>query len=161
MQYITAELNYTLIEKEFLVVIYAINKFQHYIMGYPTFVRTDHSTIRYMMNKTITHGQIKRWFLLLQEFDMTIVDKLGRDNVVTDFLCRLNINSKDTLVEDIFPNEHIFAMSTHTPWYVDVSNYLAVRKVPHHLSHREQRRIIQQSTHYTWIEGYLLYTRLD
>lgn len=40
-----AELNYIATEKEFLVVIYAINKFRHYIIGYEVFVHTDHSSI--------------------------------------------------------------------------------------------------------------------
>jgi hypothetical protein len=60
-----AELNYTVTEKEFLAVIYAINKFWHYITGYPTFVHTDHATIRYLMNKTVTPSRITRWILLL------------------------------------------------------------------------------------------------
>jgi hypothetical protein len=45
-----AELNYTFTEKEFLAVIYAINKFRHYITGYSTLVHTDHSAIKYIMN---------------------------------------------------------------------------------------------------------------
>ena len=55
-----AELNYTVTENEFLAIIHAINKFRHYIIGYPTFVHTDHSTIRYLMNKPITPGRITR-----------------------------------------------------------------------------------------------------
>ena len=55
-----AELNYTITEKEFLAVIYAINKFRHYITGYVVFVHTDHSTIRYLMNKPITNARITR-----------------------------------------------------------------------------------------------------
>eukprot|EP00253_Pinus_taeda_P034577 PITA_34577 len=51
-----AELNYTVTEKEFLVVIYAINKFRHYITGYTTFVHTDHSAIKYLMNKSVTNA---------------------------------------------------------------------------------------------------------
>eukprot|EP00253_Pinus_taeda_P017107 PITA_17107 len=42
------ELNYTVIEKDFLAVVHAINKFRHYITGYETFVHTDHSPIRYL-----------------------------------------------------------------------------------------------------------------
>ena len=61
-----SELNYTVTEKEFLVVIYAINKFWHYITGYPTFVHTDHITIRYLMNKPVTNARVTRWLLLLQ-----------------------------------------------------------------------------------------------
>ena len=60
------ELNYTVTEKEFLVVIYAINKFWHYITSYPTFVHTDHTAIRYLMNKPITNARVTRWLLLLQ-----------------------------------------------------------------------------------------------
>lgn len=50
------DLNYTVTEKEFLAVIYAINKFRHYITGYTTFVHTDHSTIKYLMNKSVTNA---------------------------------------------------------------------------------------------------------
>jgi hypothetical protein len=37
-----AELNYTVTEREFLAVVYAINKFRHYIIRYPTFIHIDH-----------------------------------------------------------------------------------------------------------------------
>lgn len=60
-----AELNYTTTEKEMLVVIYYVNKFRHYIIGYEVFVHTDHSAIRYLMKKPITHGKVTRWLLLL------------------------------------------------------------------------------------------------
>jgi hypothetical protein len=59
------ELNYTVIEKEFLVVVYAINKFSHYIIGYEVFINTNHSTIKYLMNKPITNSKITRWFFML------------------------------------------------------------------------------------------------
>jgi len=81
-----AKKNYTVMEKEFLVVVYAINKFRHYITGYFVFIHTDHSAIFYLMNKSIINGRVTRWFLLLQEFDISIIDKPGRENVVVDFL---------------------------------------------------------------------------
>ena len=86
-----AELNYTVTEREFLAVVYAINKFRHYVTGYPTFIHTNHTTIKYLMNKLITNAQVTRWLLLLQEFDITIVDRPGKENVVVDFLSRLHI----------------------------------------------------------------------
>jgi hypothetical protein len=61
----SAELNYTVTEKEFLAVVHAINKFRHYIIGYEVFVHTDHSAIRFLMNKPITNGRVTRWILLL------------------------------------------------------------------------------------------------
>ena len=66
------EINYIVTEKKFLAVIYAINKFIHYINGYEFFVHTDHSSITYIMNKPITNGRITRWLLLLQEFNIIV-----------------------------------------------------------------------------------------
>ena len=40
-----AELNYTVTEKEFLVVVHAINKFIHYITSYETFFHIDHLSL--------------------------------------------------------------------------------------------------------------------
>jgi hypothetical protein len=69
-----AKLNYTIIEKEFLVVIHAINKFHHYITGYLIILHTDHATIKYLMNKPITNGRVTRGLLLLQEYYITILN---------------------------------------------------------------------------------------
>ena len=102
-----AELNYTVTKKEFLAIVYSINKFRHYITGYPTFVHTDHSAIKYLMNKHVTNARVPRWILLLQEFDITTIDKPRKENVVADFLSCLT-NSDDSFpVEDSFPDEHL------------------------------------------------------
>jgi hypothetical protein len=154
------ELNYTVTEKEFLAVIYAINKFRHYITSYSTFVHTDHLAIKYLMNKPITNARVTRWLLLLQEFDITIVDRPGKENVVADFLSRLTVND-DNPVDDSFPDEYLFAVSAHSPWYADIANYLVAGKLPSHLSYREKKRIVHQSARYSWIGGYLFNTEPD
>ena len=58
------ELIYTVTE-EFLAIVYSINKFQHYITGYPTFVHTNHLAIKYLMNKLVTNSWVTRYLLLL------------------------------------------------------------------------------------------------
>ena len=115
-------------------VIYAINKFRHYITGYQVFLYTDHSDIRYLTSKLITNGRITCWLLLLQEFDITIRDRPGKENVVTDFLSRVPKTDDTLTVEDQFPDEHLFAVAVKTPWYTNVANYLAVGKLPKHLT---------------------------
>ena len=124
-------------------------------------MHTDHATIRYLMNKPVTLGQIMRWLLLLQEFDITIVDFPGKDNVVAYFLSRLENDTQGEPVEDSFLDEHIFAISTHVPWYVDIANYLSIGKVPQHFPYTEWWKIIHHSSRYTWIEGFLFYTGPD
>eukprot|EP00253_Pinus_taeda_P026016 PITA_26016 len=65
------------------------------------------------------------------------------------------------IIDDSFPDEYLFAASAHSPWYADIANYLVAGKLPPHLSHREKRKIIQQSARYSWISGCLFYTGLD
>ena len=136
------ELNYTITKKELLAVIFAINKFMHYITGYEVFVHTDHSAIKYLMNKPLTSSRVTRWLLLLQEFNITIVDRSGKSNVVGDFLSRLDSPCEATPINDDFLYEHLFAMSTDSPWFAVIANYLVTGKTPPHLSAREKRNII-------------------
>ena len=84
------------------------------------------------MNKPVTNARVTGWILLLQEFDITILDKPGRENVVADFLSRFTNSDDNFFVEDSFPDENLFAVSTHYPWYADVANYLAIGKLPTH-----------------------------
>ena len=109
------KLNYTIAEKEFLVIIHALNKFRHYITGYPVILYTDHSAIKYLTNKPITNGRVTRWLILLQEFDITIKDRLGKENLVVDFLSRMPKPVDTAAVEDQFPNEHLFVVTIKTP----------------------------------------------
>ena len=100
------------------------------------------------MKKSVTNARVTRWLLLLQEFDITIVDRPGKENVVVDFLSQLK-DDDNTPVDNSFPDEYLFAVSAHSPWYAYISNYLVARKLPSHLSHREKRKIIQQSSQYS------------
>jgi hypothetical protein len=144
-----------------LVVIHAINKFRHYITGYPVILYTDHSAIIYLSNKPITNGRVTWWLLLLQEFDITIKDRPRRENLVADFLSHIPKKDDSLIVEDQFPYEHLFVVTTKPPWYADVANYLAVGILPSHLSSRERKLIIQCSARFSWISGYLFQRGYD
>ena len=89
------------------------------------------------MNKPITNGRVTWWLLLLQEFNITFVDRPGRDNLVADFLSHVPHNDSDIPVDDSFPDEHLFTIATQTPWFADISNYLATGKLPYHLAPHE------------------------
>eukprot|EP00253_Pinus_taeda_P021131 PITA_21131 len=156
-----AELNYIVTEKEFLAVIHAVNKFRHYITGYPVILYTDHSAIKYLANKPITNGRITRWLILLQEFDITIKDRPRKENSVGDFLSRMAKPIDAATVEDQFPDEHLFVVAVQTPWYADIANYLTVGKLPKHLTPNERKHIVQRSTRFSWIGGYLFHAGAD
>ena len=85
----SAQANYTTTEKEFLVVIFALEKFRSYIVGSPVTIFTDHAALKYLLSKQDTKPRLTRWILLCQEFKLTIKDKKRVENVVADHLSRL------------------------------------------------------------------------
>ena len=89
--------------------------FRHYITGYPVVLYTDHSTIKFLANKHVTNGRVTRWLILLQEFDITIKDRPGKENPVADFLSRIPKPTDTEGVEYHFPDEHLFAVTVRTP----------------------------------------------
>lgn len=44
-------MNYTVTEKELLVVVYAFDKFRSYLIGKKVIIYIDHSTIKYLVAK--------------------------------------------------------------------------------------------------------------
>ena len=69
--------------------------------------------------------------------------------MVADFLSRVPKSYDTVVVEDQFPDEHKFDVSVETPWYADVENYLAVGKLPRHLTSREHKLILQCSVSFS------------
>eukprot|EP00253_Pinus_taeda_P030312 PITA_30312 len=91
-----------------------------------------------------------------QKFDLTIVDKPGKENVVVDFLSRVNLPAGEKgMVDDQMPDEHLFSLLVLSPWFVDIANYLVLAQFPPHLSSKEKSKIVRKSAPFTWIRGNL------
>ncbi|KAK1697900.1 hypothetical protein QYE76_014597 [Lolium multiflorum] len=116
-----AQRNYATTEKELLAVVFACDKFRSYIVDSKVTIHTDHAAIRYLMQKKDAKPRLIRWVLLLQEFDLHIVDRKGADNPVADNLSRLeNIAYDPVPVNDSFPNEQLVVTkvsSRDSPWF--------------------------------------------
>lgn len=69
-------------------------------------VYTDHAALRHILAKKDTKPRLLRWILLLQEFDMEIVDKPGVKNGVTDYLSRMKIENTIP-INDSMPEEQL------------------------------------------------------
>ena len=68
----SAQSNYTTTEKEFLDVVFALEKFKSYIVGSLITIFTDHAALKYLLSKQDTKPHLTRWILLCQEFNLTI-----------------------------------------------------------------------------------------
>ena len=47
-----AQVNYATIEKEFLVVVFSLEKFRSYLINSKVIIFTDHAALRYLMKKS-------------------------------------------------------------------------------------------------------------
>jgi hypothetical protein len=72
-----------------------------------------------------------------------------------DFLLSLTNTTDDEVVDENFPNEHLFSISVESPWFDNIGNYLAIGRFPQHFFYKEHCKIIRKSATYTWIRGYL------
>nr|GEW54571.1 hypothetical protein [Tanacetum cinerariifolium] len=125
-----AQIHYTMTEKEMLAVVYAFEKFQPYLVLSKSIVYTDHSALKYLLNKQDAKPRLLRWVLLLQEFDITILDKKGSENLAADHLSRLENPHQDVLenkdINENFPLETLGSLTSHnTPWFADIVNFHA------------------------------------
>jgi len=71
----TAEKNYATTGREGLAMVYALQKFRHYLLGGHFKMYTDHSALKYLVNKHVLGGIICRWFLLFQKYDFEVIVK--------------------------------------------------------------------------------------
>ncbi|GJU36509.1 reverse transcriptase domain-containing protein [Tanacetum coccineum] len=112
--------SYTTSEKTWLAVVYAFEKFWPYLVLSKSIVYTDHSALKYLMNKQDAKPRLLRWVLLLQEFDITICDKKKKrsENLTADHLSRLENPHKDVLenkdINEHFPLETLGVISSES-----------------------------------------------
>nr|GFB87864.1 reverse transcriptase domain-containing protein [Tanacetum cinerariifolium] len=106
-----AQNHYTTTEKEMLAVVYAFEKFRPYLVLSKSIVYTDHSALKFLLNKQDAKPRLLWWVLVLQEFD-----KKGSENLAADHLSRLENPHKDVLenkdINENFPLETLGSLSS-------------------------------------------------
>ncbi|KAG7543326.1 Integrase catalytic core [Arabidopsis thaliana x Arabidopsis arenosa] len=126
----------------------------------------------YYASRTLDEAQ-GRWILLLQEFDMEIVDKKGIENGAADHLSRMRMEEA-TPIDDSMPEEQLLAVKCYKlaynkkefeeacavkeeefPWYADIVNYLICGEIPKYLDAYQKKKFFRDINHYYWDEPYL------
>ncbi|GKC47157.1 reverse transcriptase domain-containing protein [Tanacetum coccineum] len=147
-------------EKEMLDVVYAFEKFRPYLALSKSIVYTDHSALKYLMNKQDAKPRLLWWVLLLQEFDITIRDKKGSENLVADHLSRLENPHKDVLenkdINENFPLETLGVISSEsTPWLANYANFHAGNFIIKGMTTQQKKKFFKDVKHYFWEDPYL------
>ena len=109
-------------------------------------VHINHSVLRYLFNKKDSKARLIRWVLLLQEFDLEIVDRKGSENQVANHLSRLSIEAQhdgDLPIHETFPDKQLFSLSHfETLWYADVVNYLVSETISEDLNYHQRKKFL-------------------
>jgi hypothetical protein len=162
-----AQRNNATTEKKFLAVIFAYDKFRPYIVDSKVIAHSDHFAIKYLMNKKDAKPRLIRWVLLLQEFDLHIIDMKGDDNPVADHLSRMeNIPYDPTPINDSFANEqlaHVNVSSANvaSPWFDNYANFIIGKVIPSHFTNQQRKKFFYDLRHYFWDDPFLYKKSVD
>jgi hypothetical protein len=151
-----AQMNYTTTKNELLVVVFACDKFISFLVGSPVVVFSDQTAFKYLLSIKDSKARLVRWILLLQNFDFTIKDKKGTDNVVADHLSKLIIDSTSDIppIDDYFSNESLLSLSP-MPWFANFVNFLALGYLSAHWSTQDKRKFLNKVKSFYWDDPYL------
>ncbi|GJZ24610.1 retrotransposon-related protein [Tanacetum coccineum] len=81
-------------KKEFLAVIPALERWRGYLLDRHFKIKTDHFSLKYLLDKRITTPTQMKWLPKLMGFDYEIIFKKGVENVLADALSRIQRKGK-------------------------------------------------------------------
>jgi hypothetical protein len=124
------ELNCTTTEREGLAMIYALQKFRHYFLGSHFKFFTNHSALKYLVNKPMLEGRQCRWLLLFQEFSFEVIIKPGRCNVGHDHLSRIEPGESGGAIDDQVRDVDLFNIEAIPEYLEDIAIFLSTWACP-------------------------------
>ncbi|KAD2393285.1 hypothetical protein E3N88_40262 [Mikania micrantha] len=75
-------------DRELLALVLDVQKWNHYLLGRHFFIRTDHFTLKYLLEQRVTTSEKQRLLLKLMPYDFTIINRSGKENRGADALSR-------------------------------------------------------------------------
>lgn len=84
-------------EKELIGLVKAIRHWRAYFWGNPFVVRTDHYSLKFLLEQRITTSPQQHWISKLLGFDFKVEYKSGKMNIVADALSRQNEDNPLTI----------------------------------------------------------------
>lgn len=88
-KFTTYQLNYSVVEKEALALVWALIHFAVYLnLSRPIVVYTDHNPLTFLNSLQCPNQRLIRWSLFLQSYSLDIRHIRGVENVVADALSR-------------------------------------------------------------------------
>jgi hypothetical protein len=150
-----AEKNYSTTEREGLAMVYALQKYGHYLLGGHFKMYTDHSALKYLVNKPVLGGRICRWLLLFQEYDFEVVVKPGCLNAGPDHLSRIETGEEPTSLEEGLPDAQLFVVRVADGHFEDIIHFLTTGTAPKEYYVQQKKELVVRAADFSVIAGHL------
>lgn len=136
-------------------MVYALQKFRHYLLGSHFKMFSDHSALKYLVNKLVLGGKICRWLLLFQEYDFEIIVKPSRLNAGPDHLSRLESGEEPISLEDCLPDAQLFSIQFVDDQFQDIIQFLTTGTTPEVYTMQQKKQLVVCASDFTLIAGQL------
>lgn len=84
--------NYSVIEKEALALVWALQHFDVYVGGTPVVIYCDHNPLTFLTTLQNLNQRLMRWSLFLQPYNLEIRHIKGIGNIFVDALSRAPVS---------------------------------------------------------------------
>ncbi|WOH15055.1 hypothetical protein DCAR_0934588 [Daucus carota subsp. sativus] len=132
-------------ERELLAVVFAVNKWQHYLMSLPFVIKTDQQSLKYVLEHKLSTPFQQKWLSKLAGFDYTVEYKSGKENVVADALSRTSGMQLFTMAVSSVSSQLLDELKLYWQKDVDIERLI-----------QEVQQDPTSHPHYKWSDGVLL-----
>ena len=142
-----AQMKYATTEKEFLVVVFALEKFHPYLINSKVIINFHWSCpIKAFLEEVRLQAPSYSLGASSSRIWLGVRDNASRANVVADHLSHLGAKATPTKKlpkDDSFPDDQLLAISYQTtPWYADLVNFKVCGVMPHGLSYQQKKKFL-------------------
>ncbi|XP_056695580.1 uncharacterized protein [Spinacia oleracea] len=87
----------------------------------------------------------------------TLDEAQGAENVVADHLSRLSYDDgkMSTPIDDSFPDDHLLALASQSPWFADYAIYIVGCILPSDLTYQQKKKFLHDVRFYFWDDPHL------
>ncbi|GKC80683.1 putative mitochondrial protein [Tanacetum coccineum] len=117
--------------KEFLAVGTTLDKWKGYLLDRHFKIRTDHFSLKYLLNQKLTTPFQFKWLPKLIRYDYEIIYKKGSKNVVADALSRMD-SSGEFLQISIFSISSSVWEKVNYSWKNNLDTQNLIKSLEHH-----------------------------
>ena len=148
-------------ERESLGMVFALQKYRHYLLANPFVFYIDHQALKYLVNKPLHHGRIYRWLLLFQSFEFEIIVRPGKANVGPNYLSRIDIGEEVNGIEDDLLDALMFKIESISSELAETTQFLENGQAPEGMGDTRKKILAMKVAPYSIINKFLYKLGLD